>query len=183
MSGQERAPSFGRLHPLGNSIVQGLDDIRCGDWVDWGNAHFRLCGCEGLVDDNVDVIKPSELGNVLEAQRRKDIGDRERQRQNERVFPNSTHAAALRAAPLTKRLPCGRPHVNSRLAPRFQRAGRPPTRTRFERSRHASEAGYGDTPVNPFFPNLPLARITRRRARVSAWARACRACRRGRDGG
>jgi hypothetical protein len=65
MSGQERAPSFGRFHPLGNSIVQVLVDIRCGDWVDWENARFRLCGGEGLVDDDVDVIKPSELGDAL----------------------------------------------------------------------------------------------------------------------
>src|SRR3984957_10610557 len=100
MSGQERAPSFGRFHPLGNSIVQVLVDIRCGDWVDWGNARFRLCGCEGLVDDDVDVITPSELGDVLEAQWRTDIDNRERQHQLERVFPNNTHAAALRAAPL-----------------------------------------------------------------------------------
>src|ERR1700722_20219160 len=116
MSGQERAPSFGRFHPLGNSIVQVLVDIRCGDWVDWGNARFRLCGCEGLVDDDVDVIKPSELGDVLEAQWRVDIDNREHQDQLERIFPNNNHAAALRAAPLTTRLPCGRPHLNSRLA-------------------------------------------------------------------
>jgi hypothetical protein len=64
MSGQERAPSFGRLHPLGNSVVQVLVDIRCGDWIDWGNAHFRLCVCEGLVEDDVDVIKPSELDHT-----------------------------------------------------------------------------------------------------------------------
>ena len=66
MRGQERAPSFGRLHPLGNSIVQILVDIRCGDWVNSGNARFRLCGCEGLVDYNVDVIKPSRFGEVFE---------------------------------------------------------------------------------------------------------------------
>jgi hypothetical protein len=55
----------------------------------------------------VDVIKPSELSHVLKAVGRKDIDDRERQRGNERVFPNNTHAAALRAAPRTKRLPFG----------------------------------------------------------------------------
>jgi hypothetical protein len=93
MSGQERAPSFGRLHPLGNSIVQILVDIRSGDWVDCGNSHFRLCGCEGLVEDDVDVIKPSELSDLHEAQRRVGIDDRERQHQNERVFPDSTQAA------------------------------------------------------------------------------------------
>ena len=43
-----------------------LIDIRSGDWVDCGNAHFRLCGCEGLVEDDVDVIKPSELGDLHE---------------------------------------------------------------------------------------------------------------------
>jgi hypothetical protein len=56
---------------LGNSIVQVLVDIRCGDWVDWGNAHFPLCGREGLVDDDVDVIKPLEFSDVLKAVGRK----------------------------------------------------------------------------------------------------------------
>ena len=95
MGGQERAPSFGRLCPLGYSIVQVLVDIRCGDWVNRGNARFRLCGCEGLVDDDVDVIKPWEVGNVLEAPWRVDIDNREHQHQRERIFPNNTHAAAL----------------------------------------------------------------------------------------
>jgi hypothetical protein len=69
MSAQKRAPSFDRLDPSGNSIVQILVDIRCGDRVDGGNAHFPLCGRKRLVDDDVDVIKPSELCNVLMAQR------------------------------------------------------------------------------------------------------------------
>src|SRR4029077_18025138 len=34
MNGEERAPSFHRLPPLRNSIVQILVEIRCGDWVD-----------------------------------------------------------------------------------------------------------------------------------------------------
>jgi hypothetical protein len=116
MAGEERAPPFGRFHPLGDSVVQVLVDIRCGDWVNWGSTHFSLCVREGFVEDDIDVIKPCELGNVLEAQRRIDIDDREHQQQNEYVFPNNTHAAALRAAQLIKRLPCGRPLVNSRLA-------------------------------------------------------------------
>jgi hypothetical protein len=92
MSGQKGAPSFGRLRPLGNSIVQVLIDIRGRDGVDRGNAHLRLCEREGFVDDDVDVIKPSELCDVVTGQRhiRIDHGDRQRQRQNERVFPTKS---------------------------------------------------------------------------------------------
>ena len=69
MSAQERPPPFDRLHPLGNSIVQILVDICCGDRVDGGHAHFPLRGREQLVDYDVDVfIKPSKLCNVLVAQ-------------------------------------------------------------------------------------------------------------------
>jgi hypothetical protein len=50
MSAQERAPSFDRLHPLRNSIVQILIDIRRSGWIDGGHAHFPLCGRERLVD-------------------------------------------------------------------------------------------------------------------------------------
>ena len=50
MGGQERAPSFGRLRPLGNSIVQVLVDIRRGDWIDRRNLGFRLCVGQGLAD-------------------------------------------------------------------------------------------------------------------------------------
>jgi hypothetical protein len=80
MAGEERAPPFGRFHPLGDSVVQVLVDIRCGDWVNWGSTHFSLCVREGFVEHDIDVIKPCELGNVLQAQRRIDIDDRERQR-------------------------------------------------------------------------------------------------------
>jgi hypothetical protein len=76
MNGEERAPPFGRFHPLGDSVVQVLVDIRCGDWVNWGRAHFSLCVREGLVEDDIDVIKPWELGNILAAQRRINIDDR-----------------------------------------------------------------------------------------------------------
>ena len=116
MSGQERAPSFGRLCPLGCPIVQILIDIRCGDWVDCGNAHFPLCGCEGLVENNVNVIKPSELGDLHEAQRRVGIDDRERQHQNERVFPDSTHAAPFAPPRQPKNLHVSGRTVNSHLA-------------------------------------------------------------------
>ena len=43
MAGEERAPPFGRFHPLGDSVVQVLVDIRCGSWVNWGSTHFSLC--------------------------------------------------------------------------------------------------------------------------------------------
>jgi hypothetical protein len=46
----------------------------------------------------MDVIKP-ELGNVLRAQRRIDIDDREHQHQNKCVFLNRTHAAHPRPPP------------------------------------------------------------------------------------
>jgi len=92
MNGEERAPPFGRFHPLGDSVVQVLVDIRCGDWVNWGSAHFSLCVREGLGEDDIDVIKQWELGNVLQAQRRVDIDDRKYQKQNESVFPNYTHS-------------------------------------------------------------------------------------------
>jgi hypothetical protein len=98
MNGEERAPSFDRLHPLGNSIVQILVDIRCGDRVDGGHAHVSVCRREHLADDDVDVIKPSELCDVVTSQRRIRIDHRDRQSQNEGVFPNKAHAAALRAA-------------------------------------------------------------------------------------
>ena len=91
MNGEERAPSFGRFHPLGNSVVQVLVDIRCGDWVNWGSTHFSLCVREGFVEDDIDVIKRWKLGNVLEARRRIDIDDRKHQKQNKSVFPSYTH--------------------------------------------------------------------------------------------
>jgi hypothetical protein len=97
MSFEERAPFFDRLQPLGISIVQILVDIRCGNRVDGGHAHVWLCGRKRLVDDDIYVIKPSELCNVFMAQLRIyiDYRDdyRDRQRQNERVFPTKAHAA------------------------------------------------------------------------------------------
>ena len=95
MNGEERAPSFHRLHPLGNSIVQILVDIRCGDRVDGNQAHFSVCRREHLADDDLDVTKPSKLCDLVTGQRRKRIDhrDRQRQRQNERVFPTKAHAA------------------------------------------------------------------------------------------
>jgi hypothetical protein len=92
---------------LGNSIVQILVDIRCGDRVDGGRGHFPPCGRERLIDDDVDVIKPSKFCNVLMAQRRIHIEHRGRQQPNECVFPNGDHEAALRAA-REQILPCGR---------------------------------------------------------------------------
>jgi hypothetical protein len=61
MSTQEGPPSFGRLCPLGDPIVQVLVDIRCGDWIDRENARFWLRGRKGVVVDDVNVIKPSDL--------------------------------------------------------------------------------------------------------------------------
>jgi hypothetical protein len=101
MSGEKRAPSFDRLHPLRNSIVQILVDIRGGDWVDRNHAHFSLCRREHVADDDVDVIKPSELCDVVTGQRRIHIEHRDRQRRNKPVFPNKAHAA-----------PSSRPRVN-----------------------------------------------------------------------
>ena len=117
MNGEERAPSFGRFHPLGDSVIQVLIDIRSSDWVDRGSTHFSLCVREGFVEDDIDVIKPWELGNVLEAQRRIDIDDREHQRQNESVFPNYTHSRP-RAAP--DKAPCGALCINFATPPWFQ---------------------------------------------------------------
>jgi Putative ATP-dependent DNA helicase recG C-terminal len=91
MNDEERAPPFGRFHPLGDSVVQVLVDIRCGDWVYWGSTHFSLCVREGFVEDDIDVIKPWKLGNVLKARRRRDIDNRKHQKQNESVFPSYTH--------------------------------------------------------------------------------------------
>ena len=88
MGGEERAPSFNRLHPLGNSIVQILVNIRCGDRVDGNHAHVSICRREHLADDDVDVIKPSKLCDLVTGQRRIRIDHRERQR--ERVFPTKS---------------------------------------------------------------------------------------------
>jgi hypothetical protein len=92
MSSQEQEPSFGRLFPVGNSIVQVLVDIRRGDRINRGNIHFPLCGSEGPVDDDADIIKPLKRRGVFEAVRRIGKYHRDRKRQNERVFPNSAHA-------------------------------------------------------------------------------------------
>ena len=113
MNGEERAPPFGRFHPLGDSVVQVLVNIRCGDWVNWGSTHFSLCVREGLVEDDIDVIKPWDLGNVLEAQRRINIDDRKHQKQNESVFPNYNHG---RPAPPQARLHAARCTSTSRHA-------------------------------------------------------------------
>jgi hypothetical protein len=112
MSFEKRAPSLDRLHPLGNSIVQILVDICSGDWVDGNHAHFSLCRREHLADDDVDVIKPSELCDVVTGQRRVRIHHRSSQRQNEPVFPNKAHAAPFKP-PASKYFHAGAPHVNS----------------------------------------------------------------------
>jgi hypothetical protein len=95
MSGQEQAPSFGRFRSLGNSIVQVLVDIRRGDWVDGNHAHISIWKREHLADDDVDAIKPSKLCDAVTGQRRIPIdhGERQNERQNERVFPTKAHAA------------------------------------------------------------------------------------------
>jgi hypothetical protein len=92
MNGEERAPPFGRFHPLGDSIVQILVDIRRGDRVDGNHADFSGCGREHLADDDVDATKPSNLCDLVTCQRRKRIDHRSRQRQSERVFPTKAHA-------------------------------------------------------------------------------------------
>jgi hypothetical protein len=67
MSSEERAPSVERPDPLGDPIVEILVEKRCGCRVDGGNDR-RPCGYEGLLDDDVDLIKPFELGDIFEAQ-------------------------------------------------------------------------------------------------------------------
>jgi hypothetical protein len=78
MNGEERAPSFHRPHPLGNSIVQILVDFRCGDRVDGNHAHFSACRREHLANDDVGVAKPSKLCDPATGQRRKRRDHRDR---------------------------------------------------------------------------------------------------------
>ena len=124
MNGEERAPSFGRFHPLGDSVVQVLVNIRCGDWVYWGSTHFSLCVREGFVEDDIDVIKPWKLGNVLEARRRIDIDDRKHQKQNESVSPSYTHGRPRAAR---ARLHAARCVSTRDTRPWFQAKGARPT--------------------------------------------------------
>jgi len=97
MSSEERAPSVERPDPFGNPIVEILVEKRCGRRVDWGNGR-RPCGYEGLVDDDVDLIKPFELGDIFEAQQPMNIkADRKPQRQNDCVFEKRFHGTASRS--------------------------------------------------------------------------------------
>ena len=74
-----------------DSIVQVLVEIRGGDGVHRRKRCLRLCGREGLGDEDADVAKPSRLCDVFEA-RRVRIHGRKRQRQKEHVFPSTKHA-------------------------------------------------------------------------------------------
>ena len=87
MGGEKRAPSLERPDPLGNPIVKLLVDKRCSRRVDGDNVRCRLCGYQGLVEDDGDLIKPFKLGDISEVQRSfDDKADRKPQRQNDRVF-------------------------------------------------------------------------------------------------
>jgi hypothetical protein len=92
MGGEKRAPSIGRFRPLGDSIIQVLVEICCGDRVDRRIACLGRCGREGSHDKDPDAISPSSLRQVFELWRRIHIDGCKRQRQRDYVFPRIKHA-------------------------------------------------------------------------------------------
>jgi hypothetical protein len=94
MGGQERAPSFYRIRPLGNSIVQVLVDFGGGYRIDRRNLCLRVCS-QRVIDGDADVIKPPRFRNLSLASGV--CVDRwNRQRQKEHVFPKIKHALTFR---------------------------------------------------------------------------------------
>src|SRR3984957_6259977 len=92
MNGEKLSPSRDRPDPFGDPIVQGLSDARCAGRVDGENGRLRLQARDGVVNGDIDLVEPGELGDLFEVRRRVDTkAKRKTQRQNKRILERRAH--------------------------------------------------------------------------------------------